>query len=427
MSHPKISHWTARHWRGIARLLAGSCIGLASAAAMAACLFSVPGWKVTNEGVLLARYAADASGPGLTGSTTYATADPAQVRAAFDSTRLTFDITGDNAVTGVDALLALRYVLGLRGAALTHGLQLAGGTRATLAAVTTFMDEGCVAPIVRRGPIYEALPATATRTDLLAQANAQGARGYQYVGPLIQGAESFNLYALDTPGTQVGFSYRSLDTPTSSAEFIAQLNSQGAERYRFVSVFDTGSLFVRDAGSTRTFQYQALSQPATASAFVTQANAQGALGYAWVGPYAFGLSSIVMIYEKDSGTATYAYALEASTNSNATADDFVSQANTRGATGWKYRTGYAFGDGSRNIYFKDLSQAATFIWKHDPDATSAATLVAQANAEGALGYAYSGAMVFFPGGIGNPLQTRTLYVQPTNCAGTLMCTPHGLF
>jgi hypothetical protein len=389
----------------------------------AACYFRVNGWEPTDEGVLLARYASGVTGSALVASTRYAARDPVAVRAAFQSVRLAFDMNGDNDVNTVDTTIVLRYAAGIRGAALTQGLSLAGGTRSTYESVQAFIDGGCVAPIATRAPLYESLAFVSDRTAFLAQANAQGARSFLYLSPIAVGVEFANLYASETPGV---FSYRSLDTPTTPAAFETQLNTQGAERFRFGGVLSSGSYFYRDDNSDRTFSYRVLPLPAASSDFLTQANAEGAAGYFFVLPY-FISSASYAIYAKESGAATYSYAVQPSTDFNSTPADFVNQANTQGANGFKFRTSYQFSDGSRNVYVKDTAQSATYTWKTNDNAASVAALVAQANTEGAGGFVYLGARVFFPNGISNPSQTQVVYFRPVNCAGSVMCAPSGPF
>jgi hypothetical protein len=398
-------------------------MALAALSANAACMFRVNGWEPTDEGLLLSRYAAGVSGPALLAGTRYVGRDPAAVFAAFESVRLTFDMNGDSAVDAIDATIVLRYTNGYRGVSLTQGLNLGGGSRNTLSAIEAFIESGCVAPISSRAPIYEALSYVADRNALLSQADAQGARSYLFLSPIFVGVDQANLYVNDTPGV---FSYRSLDTPATLIAFATQLNTQGAERYRFEGVLASGSYFVRDENSNRTYSYRLLATPDTANDFLTQANAQGVDGYYFLLPYFIGGASY-MIYEKESGSSTYAYALQPSTEQNATPDAFVTQANTQGANGYKFRTSYQFGDGSRNVYVKDTSQSATFAWKHNPNVTTVGALVTQANSEGANAYAYLGARVFFPLGLASPSETRILYFKPMNCLGSVLCSPRGPF
>lgn len=386
-------------------------------------MFRVNGWNATDEGVLLARYARGVSGPAFVANTLYAARDPVAVRAAFDSVRLTFDINGDGAVDATDALIVLRYVNGHRGSALVDGLSLGGGARNSLAAVEAFIESGCVAPIATRAPIYESRANTPDRASFLTQASEQGSRSFVYLSPIFVGASQANLYANDTPGV---YTYRSVDTPTDLTSFTNLLNTQGAERYRFGGVLLSGTYFVRDENSNRSFLYRVLAEPTTSAGFLTQANAQGAEGYYFVLPYAFGLSSY-LVYAKETGGAIYSYALQSSTDQNVPVTDFITQANTQGANGFKFRTSYQFGDGARNVYVKDTSQAATYTWKLNPNVGTLTELIDQANAEGAAGNVYLGARVFFPSGFAGAPDTRILYFKPSQCAGSVMCSPSGAF
>jgi hypothetical protein len=409
-------------FRTIANVL-GALSLMAMSAPEAACYFRVNGWEPTDEGVLLARYGSGVTGSALVASTRYASRDPVAVRAAFQSVRLAFDMNGDGDVNAVDTTIVLRYAAGIRGTALTQGVSLAGGTRGTYEAVQAFIEGGCVAPIATRAPLYESLAFVSDRTAFLAQANAQGARSFLYLSAIAVGVDLANLYASETPGV---FSYRSLDTPNTAATFESQLNTQGAERFRFGGVLTSGSYFYRDDNSDRTFSYRVLALPSASSDFLTQANTQGADGYFFALPY-FISSASYAIYAKESGAATYSYALQPSTDFNATPADFVNQANAQGANGFKFRTSYQFSDGARNVYVKDTSQSATYTWKANDNAASVAALVTQANTEGASGFVYLGARVFFPNGITNPSETRVVYFRPLNCAGSVMCAPSGPF
>ncbi len=406
--------------RAIARLLMALALTLiAAATANAACMFRVNGWEATDEGVVLTRYAANVSGPSLVAATRYVGRDPAAVRAAFDAVRLTFDMNGDGNVTAVDAVIVLRYVSGIRGAALTDGLSLVGGTRTTSQSIQAFIESGCVAPIALRAPIYEALVETQDRATFLAQTNAQGARSFVILSPLIVGGERINFYALDTPGV---FTYRSLDTPATATAFEQLLNAQGADRYRFGGPLVSGSYFYRDENSNRTFSYRVLVQPGASADFLAQANAQGGEGYNYVLPLFLGATSYAVYVKENGSNAVYAWASQPSIGGATAASDLVAQANAQGANGFKFRTPFFFTDGQRNLYVKDTSQSATFAWKDNPDVASAAALVTQANAEGANGYVYRGSYSF-----SNPSQTRVFYFRPVNCSGSVLCSPSGPF
>jgi hypothetical protein len=260
-----------------------------------------------------------------------------------------------------------------------------------------------VAPIVAAS--YEALPIEASRPTLLAQLNTQGAKGFNYFGPNTLGGVGFNLYTKDS-NTQ--FSFEILDTPTNAAAFIAQLNAQGAKGFDFWGPETTGTIYSKESGGPN-YNYEVIAAPTTAAGFLTQANAQGDRGFLYIGPYAFG-----SIYRQAVGSnARYTYRLELQAASH---DAQITQANAQGQEGYKFGGLEIFSgepvSGFRNIYVKDTSQSSTFEWKANPVATSAASLISQANAERANNYAYWFSVII--GGA-----TRDLYFKPSACSGPL--------
>ena len=260
-----------------------------------------------------------------------------------------------------------------------------------------------VAPIVAAS--YEALPIDASRPNLLAQLNVQGAKGFNYYGPNTLGGLGFNLYTKDS-NTQ--FSFEILDTPTNAAAFLAQLNAQGAKGFDFWGPETTGTIYSKESGGPN-YNYEVIPAPTTAAGFLAQVNAQGDRGFIYIGPYAFG-----NIYRQAVGSnARYTYRLELQAASH---DAQISQANAQGQTGYKFAGLEIFSgepvSGFRNIYVKDTSQSSTFEWKANPVTTSASALIAQANAERASNYAYWFSVII--GG-----STRDLYFKPSACSGPL--------
>jgi hypothetical protein len=145
-------------------------------------------------------------------------------------------------------------------------------------------------------------------------------------------------------------------------------------------------------------------------AVLALANAQGDKGFLYAGPYTFG-----NIYSKPaSGTAKYSYRLGAQV---ATHDALIAQANAQGLEGYKFGglevfSGDAAIGGFRNVYVKDTAQASKFEWKTAAAATSPASLVTQANTEGAAGNVYWFSVI-----LGSAAQE--LYFKPSSCTGVL--------
>ena len=408
------------------RALAAAYCALAMLAAtpvMAACPFTDGNWDLPNNGLVLSRYARSITGAPLVANTLFSSADPAAVKRDLDNLRGALDMNGDAQITSVDSAIVARHVAGFRGAALTDGINLGAASRDTSVKVLAFINAGCPAAIGARSPLYEALPYVTERTALLAQMNAQGARGFQYVSGLLVGPEYVNFYVKDQ---NTNFSYTAQDTPTTASDLLVQLNGFGARGYRFDSFLTSGSYYLRDNTASLTYSYELPAAPTTHSGFLTQANDRGASGFYFVFTYVIGGNTVAM-YGKDASNARYVYELHPSTDANVSAHDFVTQANAQGQRGFKFMTGFFFNDGSRNIYVKDSAQNASFSYKASPSVSPGEALVTQANAEGQRNFVYAGALVFFPDGYLGVQQLRTIYVNPANCAGWVMCSAGGPF
>ncbi|TAG02375.1 MAG: hypothetical protein EAZ43_09580 [Betaproteobacteria bacterium] len=423
----KFSHSMLRSLNRFRRTLAVATAAalsvLTTTAATAACPFVGGSWSLTNEGVVVSRYASTITGTPLVANTRLSSLDRVAVKTGLDNVRNLLDMNGDAAITGVDSAIITRYLAGYRGAALTANVSLGNATRDTAQKVLDFIDTGCPAPVGARTPLYEALSYVTARNDLRAQMNAQGARGFQYIGGLSIGAEFFNFYGKDQ---NANFSYEVLDTVATGNELLTQLNGMGARGYRLDSFLTSGNHYVRDNTANLTYSYELPPAPATSAAFLTQANERGTNGFYFIFTYFIGGTQYA-IYGKDTSAATYLYELQPSTDVNVTADDFIVQANARGAVGFKYVTGFFFGDGAKNIYVKDTSQSASFTFKANAVTSTGAALVTQANAEGQLNFAYFSGLIFFPNGYAGAQQARNIYFKPINCAGWLMCTAGGPF
>lgn len=402
----------------------GSVITVITATtANAACPFTDGNWDLANNGIVFSRHASALTGPSLVANTRFSSADPATVKRDLDNQRGPLDMNGDAQITSVDSVIVARHVAGYRGAALTNGINLGATSRDTAEKVLAFIAAGCQAAIGARTPLYEALPYVTERTALLAQMNAQGARGFQYISGLLVGAEYVNVYVKDQNTT---FSYAAQDTASTTDDLRVQLNGFGVRSYRFDGFLTSGTYYVRDNTASLTYSYELPTAPTTTSGFLTQANDRGESGFYFVFTYLIG-GNTVAIYGKDTSDARYQYELHPSTDVNVSADGFVTQANTQGQRGYKFATGFFFNDGSRNIYVKDSAQNASFSYKASATVAPAAALVTQANAEGQLNFVYAGGLIFFPNGYAGAQQPRNIYVNPANCAGWVMCLAGGPF
>ncbi|MDA7415365.1 hypothetical protein PGB34_03220 [Xenophilus arseniciresistens] len=279
------------------------------------------------------------------------------------------------------------------------------------------------APITRTF-LYEALPTAADSAAFLAQLNSQGARGFRFLSGFAfttspTTTEVVEGYVKDADTT---YSYELLALPADRAAMQAQLDAQGARGFTWGGAYVAGKDFVyiyrKDNGSTASYSYRVLLAESGNGAFLTQANAQGAEGYFNTTTAFVVGTETVSVYEKAStGGATYGYELLDPTGDAA---GFYAQLNAQGARGYRFRTEFLFSDAHKVVFAKDLSQASTFAFYGLPPESTSAAFIAQANAEGAKGNGLIGDYVL-PGNANS-----TLYFTPKDCSG-LLCVPVGLF
>jgi hypothetical protein len=228
----------------------------------------------------------------------------------------------------------------------------------------------------------------------------------------------FNFYVKDSTTT---YTNEILDTAANATDFLAQMNAQGARGFDFYGPLTLGTLYVKESAGA-TYSHEFLSPQTTNAGFLAQVNSEGDKGFLYVGSYGFDNgTNIVNIYTKITATtAKYAYRLDASLN---TPDSFLAQANAQGQEGYRF-AGALFFSGepsgsptqTRNLYVKDTTQTAKFEWKANLPNSTSAGLVAQANAEAAQGYVYWSAYAFV---VGTSVTARELYFKPSACSGLL--------
>jgi hypothetical protein len=284
------------------------------------------------------------------------------------------------------------------------------------------------------GVVWETLPYIAQNDQFLQQANAQGARGFYYVGsqafrinPTTGVAEETVSTYVKGPGT---YSYKILTPPTSSATFVAQTNQQGALGYQVLGTVQVDALlYVKDNASSDTYSLELLDYTNTSDAYLSQKNSQGARGFYTIGDYTFDPATSAtffsMYVKNNASSATFEYALElAGPSSIPGPQELITQANARGQQGYQYIGGNVFlgnaaGDQFRNVYVKDISQtSATFSFSALDPADSSAAFVTQANAQAQAGALYYGGQAF---PTTDPLvfTVKSFYFTPSNCTGIL--------
>jgi hypothetical protein len=97
-----------------------------------------------NDGILFLRYAFGFSGPSLTSGALGegATRDAGEIVAFLSTCGTALDIDGNGAIEPLsDALILLRYLLGLRGGPLVTGAVGIGCTRCSSEQIETYLEE----------------------------------------------------------------------------------------------------------------------------------------------------------------------------------------------------------------------------------------------------------------------------------------------
>lgn len=265
---------------------------------------------------------------------------------------------------------------------------------------------------------HQASTTSVTAAAFLALLNAEGANGYRYVMDQSFAGEGNAIKSLLVKDAETTYSYEIVAPATTAAEFVAQANAQGARGFQFAGPYSQGFLYRKNNNVSAAYSYfTEPSQPAAAK-FLAQANAQGANGNRYVMEYAFG-SAFTSVYEKGA-SGTYSFEVLANP---VTDDAFLAQLNAQGAKGFRFQTPYVFsadGTAIANIYVKDTAQSATFSVLLRDYLNTSAPMLAQANAEGAKGNALLGLYALPSGAFKN------IYFNAANCTG-LLCDARNPF
>ncbi len=273
-------------------------------------------------------------------------------------------------------------------------------------------------PVVGPNMSYAFGPVHQGGTEFLAALNAQGSNGYSYVSLLALdavGADIRSFYAKKSDAST--YAYALQPTPALASELMGQANAQGANGYAFAGLDARGVIYKKDAASSASYTYRSQPSLGGSADFLQKAKSEGASGYRFVTEIS--VNGAVFIYEKASGNAVYDYEVLPTPGTDA---EFLAQLNAQGAKGFRFTMPYFFGsEGFKLVYAKDTKQAAKFVFEAlESQGNNAANLLAQANAQGAQGRGWVGDYYM-------PSQTtKTLYFKATDCAGPL-CEVRTLF
>jgi FG-GAP-like repeat len=159
---------------------------------------------------------------------------------------------------------------------------------------------------------YKQLPPASSEATFLAQVNAEGANGFAYVSdvayPSGGGFLIASLFVKENSSAAV-YSYESRPSAVDVTAFLAQANAQGIRGFRYRGDLFVGSslfsLFMKNSTAQYRFVFEARTPQATAAAYVTQSNAEGARGFVYAGDFAFGgfPTTISSFYVAAVGTA----------------------------------------------------------------------------------------------------------------------------
>lgn len=212
-------------------------------------------------------------------------------------------------------------------------------------------DDGSVDGFVHDGAstyVFEGRPLAADSAAMATQLNSMGAQGYRWQGPTWLGRELFEVYRNDEPSS-LSYSYTVSPVRASVTDYVSDLNSQGASGYyatsHFYSIGSGNPMYVvfEKASNAAVYAYEALAEPTNDAQYLEQLNAQGARGYRFRGSFYFDQGSY-LVYEKDTTqSATFVFsALSGSTTSSA----FVAQANAQGQAGAAFVSGLVLPSGA---------------------------------------------------------------------------------
>jgi hypothetical protein len=198
--------------------------------------------------------------------------------------------------------------------------------------------------------------------------------------------------------------YETLARSATASAFLAQLNAQGARGFAYAGDFvfagtEFRSIYVKDLARPAVLTYETPDAALSSAAFLTQANARGARGFRFLGSQIVGSDPIFSIYVNDGSGGNFSYELLGTSSAVA---NFIAQANTQGARGFAYLGSYAFSVPSQEfatVYVKNASRPAIISYDSLPRQATVQSFIAQHNRQGNRSYVYRGDLIFGLDGI----------------------------
>jgi hypothetical protein len=191
--------------------------------------------------------------------------------------------------------------------------------------------------------LMDATPATLT--DLLAQMNQRGGQGYAFKGTVIYGTTAHSVFAKDSAKTAT-YSYESLtgSVNTSLTDLLAQLNAQGARGFRWRGAkasttlpITISNLYEKDSSGPATYTYSTISlsagsSPANGTALSQILQQGSADGSYYLGTVIAG-AQVAVFFERPAGSTTATTYTVDSVPANETLATMLQAINTRAAQG----------------------------------------------------------------------------------------------
>jgi hypothetical protein len=154
---------------------------------------------------------------------------------------------------------------------------------------------------------YKTRVPAADATAFLALINSEGALGYQYQGNigLDDGTGNFVFSSVFQRNTAAPttYTYETAPAVANAAALATQANAQGARRFIYrggiafgTVVFVSLSLYEKDNSRPDTFRYEQLARSSSVANFLSQVNAQGARRFRYFGDVGFDASPAASLY-----------------------------------------------------------------------------------------------------------------------------------
>jgi hypothetical protein len=179
-------------------------------------------------------------------------------------------------------------------------------------------------------------------------------------------------------------------TPTNSslvANGLAQLNAQGALGFLYLGdyVFSDGtySQYSKNLMQPTTYSYELSPFSTTAEHSLEILNTAGRKGYYFFAPYYFNEGIHALFIQSHADANHFSYKALTVVASSA---GFLAQANAEGQLGYRYIGQYQFSDGVKALYMSDGSQNSTLVYEVLESKTIPGAFVEQASEKGKLGF-----------------------------------------